>query len=67
MEYFGPQSLFVFCAVVYSIFILIILYRMGARPAVPDSRRGRFIAMLRTSPVFAKLARRTGADDKTER
>ncbi|MGE0500290.1 MAG: MFS transporter [Rhizobiaceae bacterium] len=58
MEDFGPQALFLFSAIVYAILIVIILYRMVARPAVPDSRRGRFIAMLRTSTMFARLARR---------
>ncbi len=64
MEAFGPQSLFLFSAVVYAALIVIILYRMGARSA-PDSRRGRFIAMLRTSPVFARLARRTNDSGKS--
>ena len=31
MQRFGPQSLFIFCATVYAVFILIILYRMQAR------------------------------------
>jgi MFS family permease len=61
MQRFGPQSLFAFCATVYAIFILIILYRMRARGSVPASRRGRFVAMLRTSTVFARLARKAGA------
>jgi MFS family permease len=64
MQSFGPQSLFIFCATVYAIFILIIAYRMQARGAVPASRRGRFIALLRTSTIFAKLARRTGGTGK---
>jgi len=58
MQRLGPQSLFVFCALVYAVYILIILYRMRTRGSVPASRRGRFIALLRTSPVFARLARR---------
>jgi MFS family permease len=60
MQRFGPQSLFIFCATVYAVFILIIVYRMQARAAVPASRRGRFTALLRTSPIFARLARRSG-------
>ena len=66
MQRFGPQSLFIFCAVVYAIFILIILYRMRARASVPASHhRGHFIAMLRTSPIFARLARKNGPSGKT--
>ena len=64
MQRFGPQSLFVFCATVYALFILIILYRMQARGAVPASRRGHFIALLRTSTIFAKLTRRNGGSGK---
>ena len=60
MQQFGPQSLFAFCATVYAIYILIILYRMRARGSVPANRRGRFIAMLRTSTIFARLARKNG-------
>jgi MFS family permease len=53
----GPQALFWFTSAVYGVFVLIILHRMIARPAVPDSARGRFTALLRTSTMFAKLAR----------
>lgn len=60
MQNLGPEWLFVFCATVYGTFLLIILYRMRARAAVPPGRRGRFIALLRTSPIFARLARRNG-------
>ena len=58
MQNFGPHSLFIFTALVYAILIFIILYRMLVRSAVPASKRGRFIALLRTSPIFARLARR---------
>jgi len=64
MQRFGPQSLFIFCATVYALFILIILYRMQARGAVPASRRSHFIALLRTSTIFAKLTRRNGGAGK---
>jgi MFS family permease len=66
MQNFGPQWLFTFCATIYVIFILIIVYRMQARAAVPASRRGRFIALLRTSPIFARLTRRNGGKGQTE-
>jgi MFS family permease len=62
MQRFGPHSLFIFSALVYAVLIFIILYRMLVRSGVPASKRGRFIALLRTSPIFAKLARRNGGD-----
>ena len=67
MQGFGPQSLFLFSAGVYAVLIVIILYRMGVRAGVPEGQRARFIALLRTSTIFAKLARRNGAEDETER
>lgn len=56
----GPHWLFFFSAVVYLAMIIIIVWRMGARSPVPDRSRGRFVAMLRTSPLFARLASRSG-------
>ena len=63
MQGYGPQSLFLFTAGVYAIFIATTLYRMGVKPGVPEGRRGRFTALLRTSTMFAKLARRNGSDE----
>jgi MFS family permease len=65
MEQFGPSWLFIFSAFVYAVLILIIFYRMSARP--PASRRGRFIALLRTSTVFARLARRNGDGERDKK
>ena len=64
MERFGPQSLFIFTATVYAIFILIIFYRMSARGSVPAGQRGHFMGLLRTSTVFSRLAERNGDSDK---
>jgi MFS family permease len=66
MQRFGPHWLFIFCATVYAIFILIIVYRMQARAAVPASRRGRFTALLRTSTIFARLTRRNSTKGSAE-
>jgi MFS family permease len=60
MQHFGPSALFIFIATVYTVFIGIILYRMGVRTSVPQEQRGRFIALLRTSTLFSRLARRGG-------
>ena len=63
MQAHGATSLFLFSAGVYAIFIGITLYRMGVRPGVPEGRRARFTALLRTSTMFAKLARRNGSEE----
>lgn len=59
MEWFGPNWLFYFSAAVYALMVLLVAWRMRARDPVPDSQRGKFVALLRTSPLFAKLARRS--------
>ncbi len=61
MQRYGPPALFLFVAFIYAGFIAIIIYRMLVRDSVPRERRGRFIALLRTSPRFGRLARRTGS------
>jgi hypothetical protein len=40
---------------------------MGARPAVPATRRGHFVALLRTSTIFSKLTRRNGGAAKLDK
>jgi MFS family permease len=58
MEWWGPHALFLFSVAVYVVMIGVILWRMGARPSVPSAERGRFVALLRTSLMFGRLARR---------
>ncbi|MDI6027673.1 MFS transporter [Corticibacterium sp. UT-5YL-CI-8] len=64
MQSFGPQWLFVFSATVYLVFSAAIVLRMSARAPVPAERRSRFTALLRTSPWFAKLAKRPPPDGR---
>ncbi len=63
MERFGLTALFHYCAAVYAVFIVTTIWRMRARPSVPASRRGRFTALLRTSPIFARLAASRPGDE----
>ncbi|TIN15259.1 MAG: MFS transporter [Mesorhizobium sp.] len=60
MQHSGPSALFVFNALVYAVLIIVILYRMQVRSSVPAGSRSRFTALLRTSTLFARLARRGG-------
>ncbi|RWA70767.1 MFS transporter [Mesorhizobium sp.] len=64
MQHFGPSALFVFNACVYAVLIVVILYRMQVRSGVPAGSRSRFTALLRTSTLFARLARRSGDPDR---
>lgn len=61
MQWLAPNALFLFTAAVYVIFFAITLYRMKVRAPAPADRRGRFTALLRTSLIFARLARRDDA------
>ena len=63
MEVAGPPALFLFNAFIYAVLIVIILYRMRVRGSVPAERRGRFVALLRTSTIFSRLTRRRGGPD----
>lgn len=67
MEWFGPHALFLFSALVYAVFIALILWRMRARAPAPSAQRGRFTALLRTSTIFARLAQRNGSKDTHDR
>jgi MFS family permease len=60
MDHAGPEALFAVIASVYALFLPFILYRLRARTGVPAERRGRFIALLRTSTFFARFARQSG-------
>lgn len=66
MEYFGPHALFWFSVAIYAVLLVIIIYRMRARPAAPAEQRGRFTALLRTSPIFARLAQKPANDGKRD-
>jgi MFS family permease len=58
IEVGGPHALFFYTGAVYAVFSAFTLYRMRARAGVPQSRRSRFTALLRTSPLISRLARR---------
>ncbi len=57
LQFFGPQALFLYTAVILVSFMVYTVLRMSARPAVPTGeRRSRFRNLLRTSFFFNKLA-----------
>lgn len=61
LDWFGPQSLFIYTATVLAVFMLYTLQRMTARQGVPtEARRMRFRNLLRTSTYFNKLAAKPG-------
>ena len=58
IETFGPAAFFAYTSVIHGLLIVITLYRMARRSPVPREARTRFVPLLRTSPVFFRLARR---------
>jgi MFS family permease len=56
MKIYGTSAFFTYTSVIHLILIGITLWRMRARSR-PETRRGGFTAVLRTSPVFARMAR----------
>jgi hypothetical protein len=61
LDWFGPQSLFIYTATVLAAFLLYTLRRMMVREGVPAGARSmRFRNLLRTSAYFNKLAAKPG-------
>lgn len=57
LQFFGPQALFLYTAIILFAFMGYTALRMSARPGVPTgARRSRFRNLLRTSFFFNKLA-----------
>ncbi len=59
IQQFGPGMLFTFTSVFHGGFFVFTLVRMRARAGItPEGGKGRFAALLRTSPVFTRMATR---------
>lgn len=63
VELFGPSALFTYTSVVHGALIVVTIWRMRARGPVPAESRGPFSWLLRTSPVFPKMARGNNGND----
>jgi MFS family permease len=64
IAWFGAPAFFAYTSLLHGVFLVFVAYRMLRRAAVPRTRRGRFVALLRTSPAFYQLARRARGRDK---
>jgi len=54
---FGPRAFFLYTSTIHLCFVVFVVYRITRRAAVPRELRGRFVALLRTSPLNLDLAR----------
>ena len=62
MDRFGPSAFFIYTAVLHLAFVAVVGVRLVSREGVPANRRGRFVWLLRTSPVIFRLAGASRAD-----
>ncbi len=58
IETFGAPAFFTYTSAVHGLLIIVTLYRMTRRKPVPREARTRFVPLLRTSPVFLRMARK---------
>ncbi len=66
MEQFGAPAFFTYICIVHIAFLCFLFLRMRLRAAPDEALRKRFVALLRTSPAFSRLAGETSRTD-TER
>lgn len=64
VQAFGPEALFTYTSVVHGALIVATIWRMRARGPVPAEARGPFSWLLRTSPVFTRMAGRNNAQEQ---
>ena len=67
IERFGAPSFFTYTSIVHGLLIVVTLYRMTRRKAVPKDARTRFVPLLRTSPVFLRMARKLSRKKRNRR
>lgn len=56
MQHFGAEAFFAYIGIVHLLFLVFVAWRMTRRAAPDRALRSRFVALLRTSPVFGRLA-----------
>jgi MFS family permease len=65
IQHFGPPAFFVYTCAVHGFLALVVMIRIKSRASVPVEQRSRFVSLLRTSPVFFRMARRISRDRPT--
>ena len=58
IQFFGPSAFFTYTCIVHGSLALVVLVRLRRRASVPAAERSTFVGMLRTSPMFFRMARR---------
>lgn len=58
MKYHGAAAFFVYACVVHGALALTVMVRMKRRESVPQEQRSKFVGLLKTSPMFSRMAKR---------
>ena len=58
IQAYGPSAFFLYTCIVHGTLALVVMVRMRSRSSVPKEQRSRFVGLLRTSPMFLRMARR---------
>lgn len=66
IESFGPAAFFTYASIIHATLLAATLLRMIQRPTVEVRNRGRFQALMRTSPVLQRMARPAPDHDKAD-
>ncbi|MGI9311472.1 MAG: MFS transporter [bacterium] len=64
IQQFGPAAFFVYTCAVHASLALAVMVRIRRRASVPAEQRSTFVALLKTSPMFFRMARRISQTKK---
>ena len=64
IKFFGAPAFFVYTCTVHAALALVVIIRMRRRASVPAEQRSKFVALLKTSPMFFRMARKISQSKK---
>lgn len=64
IKHFGPAAFFIYTCVVHGSLAAVVVIRMRRRASVPAEQRSKFVGLLKTSPMFFRMARRVSQSRK---
>ena len=65
MDKLGPSWFFVYAGVLHITLIIFVFYRITKRKAKSSSERGKFVWLLKSTPILHRLAKREGSKEST--
>ena len=65
LENRGTPAFFTYISAMHGLLIFLTLWRMSVKPKPAKTARGRFMALMRTSPVLLRMARAASGNTKT--